>query len=56
MCMFSGKFLLVMKLLFCENNSQNSLQEVSCVYFFFVASAWEDTPEVEDMTEKEEAK
>lgn len=27
MCMFSGKFLLVMKL-FGENNSWNSLQEV----------------------------
>lgn len=26
------------------------------LYLFFVASAWEDTPEVEDMTEKEEAK
>lgn len=25
-------------------------------YIFLVASAWEDTPEVEDMTEKEEAK
>lgn len=35
MSMFSGKFLLVMKLLFCENNSRNSLQEVSCVFFFF---------------------
>lgn len=26
------------------------------LFMFFVASAWEDTPDVEDMTEKEEAK
>lgn len=62
-CMFLGKFLffLVMKVLFCKIIPKIHLvlpkitaRGLMCIYF--VASAWEDTPEVEDMTEKEEAK